>query len=373
VSGLRVGRVAGVELSVNWSVLLLCAFLVWTLSASVFPATNPNLSRSAHIAMAVAATLGLLLALLLHELGHALAARREGMQTERITLWLFGGIARFKSAFQSAGAEFRVALAGPLVSLALGLLCVGLARLPAASAVNGVEAWLAYINLSLFVFNMLPALPLDGGRVLHALLWKVRGSLSWATRVAGRLGQFFGALMILAGGLLAVRGDVASGLWLVFIGWFLMAAARAEIAVAGAQRGLAGLHVSDVMVRHPVTVRSDETLGAVTDRVLSASPHTAYPVSDNSHPLGLLTARSVASVPRDSRAELRVRDRMIPVDEGLTVAADDDLIDAATTLLQTEVGEALVLRDGKLVGLLSLTDVTRVAERRGRRTAGRQR
>jgi CBS domain-containing protein len=258
-----------------------------------------------------------------------------------------------------------------LVIAAASLAASAFIRLPAT--VDGVVSWVGRMNLLLFVFNMLPALPLDGGRVLHALLWKVRGSLSWATRVAGRLGQFFGALMILAGGLLAVRGDVASGLWLVFIGWFLMAAARAEIAVAGAQRGLAGLHVSDVMVRHPVTVRSDETLGAVTDRVLSASPHTAYPVSDNSHPLGLLTARSVASVPRDSRAELRVRDRMIPVDEGLTVAADDDLIDAATTLLQTEVGEALVLRDGKLVGLLSLTDVTRVAERRGRRTAGGQR
>jgi predicted transcriptional regulator len=166
---------------------------------------------------------------------------------------------------------------------------------------------------------------------------------------------------------------VASGLWLVFIGWFLVAAARAEVAAGETREALAGLHVADVMVRHPVTVRSDEALSAVAERVLSTRPHTAYPVSDNSHPLGLLTAQSVASVARDSRAELRVRDRMIPVDEGLTVAADDDLRDAATALLQTELGRALVVHDGELVGLLSLTDVTRLAELRRRRTAGGRR
>ena len=237
----RLGRVAGVDVGINWTWLIVVALITWSLASEVFPTTNKGLGTGTYIAMALAATLLYFTSLLLHELAHAVQARREGMQVNGITLWVFGGVARFSGTFPSAGAEFRVAFAGPLVTLALGAAFVGgarLLRLPAA--VDAVVAWLGLMNMFLFAFNMLPAVPLDGGRVLHSALWKLRGSLSWATQVAGRLGQLFGVLMIVGGALLALYEDFASGLWLSLIGWFVAAAAAAETETSAGGRRSAG-------------------------------------------------------------------------------------------------------------------------------------
>jgi Zn-dependent protease len=233
----RLGRVAGIDIGVNWTWLIVVALITWSLAAEVFPTTNGGLDTPSYIAMALAATTLYFGSLLLHELGHAVQARREGMQVSGITLWVFGGVARFSGTFPSAGAEFRVAFAGPLVTLVLGgafVGCAKLLRLPAA--VDAVLSWLGLMNLFLFAFNMLPAVPLDGGRVLHSGLWRLRGSLAWATQVAGRLGQLLGGLMIVGGALIALDEDLGSGLWLALIGWFVAAAAAAETETSAAQR-----------------------------------------------------------------------------------------------------------------------------------------
>src|SRR5437773_2602626 len=159
----RLGRVGGVEVRINWSWLVIFALIVWSLADGVFPSQNPGLSRGVHLAMAIAAAVLFFASLLLHELVHAWQARREGMEIDGITLWLFGGVSQFKTRFPSAGAEFRIAIAGPLVSLALGVVFVLIALAGLPSAVDGVAAWLGYINLTLLVFNLIPALPLDGG------------------------------------------------------------------------------------------------------------------------------------------------------------------------------------------------------------------
>ena len=225
----RLGRVAGVSIGINWSWLIVVALITWSLAAEVFPATNEGLDTATYVAMALAATILYFGSLLLHEIAHALQARREGMQVSGITLWVFGGVARFSGSFPSAGAEFRVAFAGPLVTLVLGAAFLGAARLLRLPAeVDAVLSWLGLMNLFLFAFNMLPAVPLDGGRVLHSVLWKLRGSLAWATQVVGRLGQLLGLLMIAGGVLLALYEDFTSGLWLSLIGWFVAAAAAAE-------------------------------------------------------------------------------------------------------------------------------------------------
>ena len=180
------GRVAGVEIGVNWSWIVVVGLVGWSLGAVVFPDEVPGLSDGTYLAMALIATVLFFASLLLHELGHAVVARREGMEIEGITLWLFGGVARFKGMFPSGGAELRIALAGPAVSLFLGLLFLGAAAvLPMPDAVDGVVAWLGRINLILLAFNMLPALPLDGGRVLRALLWLRSGDFMRATSTAG--------------------------------------------------------------------------------------------------------------------------------------------------------------------------------------------
>jgi Zn-dependent protease len=233
---LRLGRVGGVEVGINWTWLIVVALVTWSLATQVFPFTNHGLSSGTYVAMALAGTILYFASLLLHELAHALQARREGMEVSGITLWVFGGVARFSGAFPSAGAEFRIASAGPLVTLILGagfLAAATLLSLP--GAVDGVLSWLGRMNLFLFAFNMLPAVPLDGGRVLHSMLWRVRGSFAWATRVAGNLGQLFGRIMIVGGVLLALFVDLASGLWLALIGWFLLTAAGAETDARGRQ------------------------------------------------------------------------------------------------------------------------------------------
>src|ERR687896_1787746 len=187
------GRIAGVSFGLNWSWLVVFALIVWTLATGIFPETNPGFSDGAYVALALVAAVLFFTSLLLHEFGHALVARREGMEIEGITLWLFGGVARFKGMFPSAGAEFRIAIAGPLVSLALGVLfALGAWAISVREAVDGVAAWLGYINLSLLVFNLLPALPLDGGRVLRSALWQLRGDFRWATRAAATVGRVFG-------------------------------------------------------------------------------------------------------------------------------------------------------------------------------------
>src|ERR671915_522842 len=254
----RLGRIAGVEVGFNWSLLVIFALMVWSLRSAVFPDQNPGLADGTYLAMAVAATLLFFASILLHELGHAVQAQREGMEIDGITLWLFGGVARFKGVFPSAGAEFRIAIAGPLVSLALGVLfALGALAISVREAVDGVAAWLGYINLSLLVFNLLPALPLDGGRVLRSALWYFQGDFRGATHRAAVIGRGFAYLFIAAGIFMFIFQGSFSGAWLAFIGWFLLQAATAEARYVATEQALAGLRVGDLMARDPVTVDAD--------------------------------------------------------------------------------------------------------------------
>jgi Zn-dependent protease len=247
-SSFRLGRVVGVEVGVNWSWLVVFALITWSLAAGVFPDQDPGRSQATYVVMAVIAA-GLFFASLLgHELGHAVAARREGMELDGITLWLFGGVARFKGQFASAGAELRIALAGPLVSLVIGVACSLLAwAIALPGGVDGALAWIGYVNLILLAFNMLPALPLDGGRVLRALLWWGTGRQSWATLWASRAGSAFGLIMMAIGGVRALRGETIGGLWFVFIGLFLYQAARASRQLTAIRERLEPLRVAQIM------------------------------------------------------------------------------------------------------------------------------
>ena len=357
------GRIAGIRVGVNWSWIVVFALIVWTLSQSIFPRMNEGLSDATYLGMAIAAALLFFVSLLMHEYGHALVARREGMEIEGITLWLFGGVARFKGMFPSAGAEFRIAIAGPVVSLVLGCLFVlfaWLARAP--EAVDAVAAWLGYINLTLLVFNLLPALPLDGGRVLRSVLWAARNDFAWATRIAAWVGRAFGYLFIAVGlGFLFFQGAF-SGAWLAFIGWFLLQAAGAEDRYLLARQALAGLRVLNLMVRDPVTAKPDMTLGAFMDELVSQRRYTTYPVVEDGRAVGLLPFRCVAEVPRREWDTRLVRDCMIPRDRVPVVGETDDLIDAAAELASSDVNRALVLDGDRLVGLLSVTDVARALQ-----------
>jgi Zn-dependent protease/CBS domain-containing protein len=339
------------------------ALIVWSLAAAVFPSQNPGFSDGEYIAMAVVAALLFFVSLLLHELGHALQARRDGVEIEGINLWLFGGVAQFKGGFPSAGAEFRIAIAGPLVSLALGILFVvvaAFAGLP--NAVDGVVAWLGFTNLILLAFNMLPALPLDGGRVLRSALWHFRGDLQWATWVASGVGRGFGFLFIGLGVFMLIVEGAFSGAWLAFIGWFLLQAATAEARYVATKQALDGLRVRDLMIREPVTVEADLSLGQFMDDIAWSRRYTTYPVLERGRPIGLLAFRSVASVPRDEWNTSRVRDTMIPREEVPELDEDEPAIDALAELSASEVNRGLVVDGERLAGFISITDLARALE-----------
>jgi Zn-dependent protease/predicted transcriptional regulator len=360
---IHLGRIAGVRIGLNWSWAVVFALIVWSLAVGIFPSQNPGLSDGTYIAMALAAALFFFASLLAHELGHARQARREGMEIEGITLWLFGGVAQFKGAFPSAGAEFRIAIAGPLVSLGLGIFFVLLAvfaRLP--NAVDGVAAWLGYINLSLLVFNLLPALPLDGGRVFRSALWYLKGDLAWATRVAADVGRAFGYLLIAAGIALLIFQGSFSGAWLAFIGWFLLQAATAEARYVATRQALEGLRVRDLMVREPTTVEADLTLARFMDEVARSHRYPTYPVLEHGRPVGLLAFRSVAAVPRDEWERRLVRDVMIPREKVPLLDEDEPAIDALAELSAGDLNRGLVIENGHLAGLLSIADLARALE-----------
>lgn len=357
------GRIAGVRIGLNWTWLLVFALFTWTLTSAVFPAQNPRLSDGTYLAMGVVASGLFFASILAHELGHALQARRDGMEIEGITLWLFGGVATFKGNFPSAGAELRIALAGPLVTLVLGgLLSAAAIAIAFPPAVDGVIAWLGYINFVLLGFNLLPALPLDGGRVLRATLWHWRGDYERATGVAATIGRGFGYAFIGLGTALLIFQGTFSGVWIAFIGWFVLMAAGSEERFARMKRAFEGSVVGELMSREPVTVPSDLTLDRVVDEVMWRSRFTTYPVVRNGRAVGLLPFRAVAAVPRSEWSTRTAANSMTPLVRVPVLATATPLEEAVDALGQSDLGRALVLDGERLVGVLSISDVARALE-----------
>jgi Zn-dependent protease len=363
-SSLKLGRMAGVEIGVNWSWLIAFALIVWLLAAAVFPARSPGLDEGTYVAMAAGAGIAFFASLVLHELGHALQARRDGVEIDGITLWLFGGVARFSAPFPSPGVELRIALAGPAVSLGLGVgLILAAALLPLPVALEGMFSWLGYINLVLLAFNLLPALPLDGGRVVRAALWRLRGDFVGATRIAAGLGRLFGALLVALGIVLLPGDEVLAAIWVVLIGWFVLLAAEAERRDARDRSALDGFRVRDVMVEDPAVVGPDIPLRELAQHALRGH-HRSYPVVDGERPLGLVSIRAASALAGQRSSGGRVADHMVPLASAPTLTPDQPASDALVELAQSELSLALVCHGAQLVGVVSISDLGRVLELR---------
>ncbi len=358
------GRVAGIEIGINWSVLGLLALLMWTLATTIFPESNAGLSDNAYFAMAVVASLAFFASILLHELGHALQARRDGMRIDGITLWLFGGVARFGGMFPSAGAELRIAAAGPAVSAILAGGFIGAALIPGLPGpVDGVCAWLGFINAALLLFNLIPALPLDGGRMLRAALWAKSGDLKRATVLAAGTGRFLAIGLIGLGLAMFSFQDAVGGIWLAFIGWFVLQAAGAEARyVSRSAPGM--LRVGDMMTPDPVTTRPGDTLEDVVAAAFHIDPADAYAVVEDGRVVGLLPLDRLERVPRDEWASRSVSDVMIGRFEAPVLGVDDGLPVALATMEGAKAESALVLEGEQLVGLLRVADIARALRAR---------
>jgi Zn-dependent protease len=357
-SSFTIARIAGIRIGVHWSWLVVFALITWSWATAVFPDQNPGLGDGTYVAMAIAAAVLFFTSLLLHELGHAFQARREGMEIDGITLWLFGGVAQFRGMFPSAGAEFRIAIAGPLVSLLLGAGFVGLAfAITGVDVVDGIAAWLGYMNLTLLVFNLLPALPLDGGRVLRSALWALRRDFGWATRVAAAIGRAFGALFV-AGGLALFFFSAAAtnGIWIALLGWFLFGAASEEARYGRLHGALAGLRARDLMTPTARTVSPDQTIGELMDGVAWSDRPDAYPVVEGGRPVGLLPFRVIADVPRGEWNARTVGESMLPI-AVIPLLAGDEPLEEALRALSGGIGRGLVLEGDRVAGLLSVSDI----------------
>jgi Zn-dependent protease/predicted transcriptional regulator len=358
-STIVLGRVAGVEIGLNWSWIIVFGLILWSLSAVQFPDALPGRDWQTYAAMGTTATALFFGCLILHELGHAIEARREGVQIEGITLWLFGGVAKIVGEFPSAGAEFRMAAAGPLVSLVLGVLFLAeAAAWPGPGGIPTELAWLGYINLVLLVFNLVPALPLDGGRMLRAALWARSRDFAAATHRATRIGAVLAAVIIALGLVEVIAGGI-DGIWLAVIGWFILEAGRAEEQRAGVHLVLAGTTVSALMTRQPIVVGADQTLAEVADEIAGTSRHTAYPVLDHGAVVGLLPLQALAHRGGADLWARRVRDYVIRASEVPCFSQSTPAAEALDELAASRTGRGLVLSDGELVGILSVTDLAR--------------
>ena len=358
-STITLGRVAGVEIGLNWTWVFVFGLIVWSLAAVQFPDVLPGRSRGAYAVMGITAAAVFFTSLILHELGHAMEARREGMEIEGITLWLFGGVAKFAGEFPSAGAEFRIAIAGPLVSLLLGLGFVGCAvAWPGSGVVPTELEWLGYINLVLLVFNLVPAMPLDGGRMLRAALWARSRDFSDATHRATRIGAVL-ATAIIAIGILETVAGATEGLWLAVLGWFILEAGRAEEQRAETRHALADVTVATLMTRTPVTVGADWTLAEVADRIAGTPRHSAYPALDGGTVVGLLPLRALAHTGGADVWGRRVREYVVRADDVPHFSPDTPAMAALDELVGGGVGRGVVVDQERLVGIISMTDLAR--------------
>jgi PDZ domain-containing secreted protein/Zn-dependent protease len=307
-SSFKILRVRGIEIGANWSYLLVFGLVTTSLATSFFPAAYDGMSPATYWLMALVTTIAFIACLLLHELGHAFRALKEGMEIEGITLWLLGGVAKFKGMFPSAGAEFRIAIAGPAVTVVLivvfGLMRAGANSIGAPDYVNGIVDYLFQINLTLLIFNMLPALPLDGGRVLRSTLWAAKRSYLEATISAARIARVF-AWMIIAVGVMFLLAGAYNGLLLALVGYFILQAGQAEVAFAMFRSSLRGQTVRDLMTQARVAesdlpiVDPDDDIGRALV-AMQEGPGRAAVVDGTGQVVGLISTADVAlAIERD--------------------------------------------------------------------------
>jgi Zn-dependent protease len=357
--GFRIGRIAGIPVTARASVLFIVAVLTLGLAEGVLPEAG-GLSPTGRWLVGLGGAVLFLGSLLAHEAGHALMAQRSGLRVEVISLWFFGGVARLSSDAPDARTALRIAAAGPAVSLAVTALALGsgfgLEAIGAPAATAAVLLWLGAINGFLAVFNLLPGLPLDGGRILQAALWRRHGDAERATITAAGAGRFVGSALI-GFGVFQFVGGGFGGLWTALVGWMLSSAAVVEGQSARTRRGLAGVRVDDVMTRDPIAIAGWTTVEDFDAGEAAAADHGAYPLRTWDGRLdGLVLA---ARLPGVADRSVTLRAVAVPLDRVDTATPDEDLVEVLLRLRPFAEGYIVVVEDGRIAGIVSPGDVRR--------------
>jgi len=357
----RLGRIAGVPVGANWSIVFVFVLIVWELSDLILPGYHPREATATYWIVGTITTIVFFASLFAHEVSHAVVARRNGIGVRRITFWLFGGVSELEGDALTPGADFRIAAVGPLTSFALaGAFAVSGLVLGRGALLSSAAGWLAWMNLLLGGFNLLPAAPLDGGRVLRAALWRRTGDRASAATAAARAGQAF-ALLLVTLGILEFFTVGVAGLWFVFLGWFLMNAARAEESGTIMRSSLAKVRVGDIMTSDPVTFASSTTVEELVENEMLQHRFSTFPLVGAGGRLeGLTSLGRIRRLPAHLRPTTCLADISCPTSEIPMGTPDESITDLLARMQGSPDGRALVTDSaGKLVGIVSPSDITR--------------
>jgi len=352
------GRILGIPIGLDYSWFVIFALLTWMLADNYYPVEFKDWPPLMYWFMGAVTAVMLFVSVLLHELGHSVVALRYKIPVRSITLFLFGGVAQIGAEPPSAIAEFLIASAGPLVSLILAVLFY--AAQPLVGGIEpllGLAKYLAYINLALVLFNLIPGYPLDGGRVFRAIVWAITGNMRRATLIAANVGRLFAFLFIFIGVWQMISGNFTGGLWIAFIGWFLDNAASAQVQQVMVQRLLAGHSVSQAMSTHCATVPADLTLQDLVDEHILGSGQRCFLVNRGDNTVGLMTLHRIKEVPRPDWATTSASQVMLPMERLKCIKPDTELWVALQKMDRDGVNQLPVTRDKHVIGMLSREDV----------------
>ena len=364
----KLGRISGIEIGLHYSWFIIAALIVFSLGEH-FRQVNPNWGAGEIWIAALFTAVLFFVTLLLHELAHSLVAQSRGLKVRAITLFALGGVSQIQDDATDAKTEFWVAIAGPIASLIIGFSCLGIAlglgwqrSTEPRTAAIGVLVWLGYINIALAFFNMIPGFPLDGGRVLRSLVWAITKNADRSTRIAARVGQVVAFLFILDGIWRYFSGAGFGGLWIAFIGWFLMDAAKASYAEVGTTAALRGMRVYDVMSRDCVIVNRGMSLRDFVDIYLLKTGQRCFAVEDQGRLVGIITPRDVSNISRDRWEETTVREAMRPLQELHVIASDTPVLDALKLMARNDVNQLPVVANGTLQGMVSRSQLVQLLQ-----------
>jgi Zn-dependent protease/CBS domain-containing protein len=365
---LHLGKLAGITINVNVSWIIILVLLTWSLATGWFAVLYPGWSIATYWIISLIAALLLFVSVLLHELAHSLVARAKGLPVKSITLFIFGGVSNIEQEPQRPGVEFLMAIVGPLVSLAIGGIAF-LLELPLRGTRSPLEAILGYLavaNLLLGLFNLIPGFPLDGGRVLRSIIWKLSGNLQTATRAASLVGQLVAYLFILWGIWQFFTGNILAGIWIGFIGWFLLSAAQSANSQVMLEAMFKGVTVSEVMNAHPATVPANISLQKLVDDYFLPRGLRSAIVLQGDQIAGLITLGDIRHVPREQWRQTPVGYAMVPLNRLHMVSPTQSLNEVLPLMAGHNVNQLPVVQHGRLVGLLNREAIVHFIEvRRG--------
>jgi Zn-dependent protease/predicted transcriptional regulator len=367
---IKLFRIFGIQIGLHYSWLLIAVLIALSL-AGQFAATNPGWDRSLVWGLAFLTSILFFATIVIHELSHAAVAKARGLPVKSITLFALGGVAQIEKEASDARTEFWMGIAGPITSAIIGAVCLGAAIAfgwtvapSRQSPLAAMLGWLGVINIALAVFNMIPGFPLDGGRVLRAIIWWITGDASRAMRIASGVGQLVAFAFILFGLFRFFNGAGFAGLWLTFIGWFLLDAARSSYAQFELIDRLRGVRVKDVMTDNWPSVAGDITLEAFVNDYLLRSGQRAFIVEKNGQPAGMITTHEVKEIDRGEWPELTVTQAMIPLEKVHAVKGTAKLSDVLEKMGREDVNQLPVMSNGHLDGIVSRGHILRLLQNR---------